>query len=153
MKRNAGPLFVERKKYRRRRLMDAARILPVAGFVLLMLPMLWARGDGTGIAGEALYLFLVWAALIAGAALIARPLGRGTVAEASRPVPAAEAPPWAAEAPVTSAAGSGNPGDSANAGPGDSPADSPGDGAPQPGPAGSGGAGSGGGSSSGGAAP
>lgn len=96
MNRSAGPLFVERKKYRRRRLMDAARILPVAGFVLLMLPMLWVRGDGRGIAGEALYLFLVWAALIVMAALVARALGKGRASDTSPP-PVANGPPWAGD--------------------------------------------------------
>ena len=88
MSRHAGPLFVERRKYRRRRLMDAARILPVAGFVLLMLPMLWARGDGSGIAGEAVYLFAVWALLVLAAALLARPLGKGPITEVAPPPPA-----------------------------------------------------------------
>lgn len=111
MKRDAGPLFVERKKYRRRRLMDAARILPVAGFVLFMLPVLWAQGEGTGIAGEALYLFLVWAVLIVGAALIARALSQGAAPEASRAAAAAEAPPWAADLAQTGTSGGAMPGD------------------------------------------
>ncbi|MCC5989072.1 MAG: hypothetical protein JJT95_15465 [Pararhodobacter sp.] len=138
MKRDAGPLFVERKKYRRRRLMDAARILPVAGFVLFMLPMLWARGEETGIAGEAIYLFLVWAVLIVGAALIARLLGQAAVPEVSRPAPAAEAPPWATDLPETGSAGGAEQGD----GTVDRPPNAPGKGKP-----------GGTGSSGGGAAP
>ncbi len=60
------PLFVERHTYRRRRLMDAIRALPVLGVVLWMLPMLWAL-PGAGMRGAAalIYLFAVWIGLIA----------------------------------------------------------------------------------------
>jgi|JI81BgreenRNA_FD_contig_31_6014456_length_988_multi_5_in_0_out_0_2 peptidoglycan/LPS O-acetylase OafA/YrhL len=78
MARPRGPLFVERQSYRRRRLMDAARILPVLGFVLVLLPVLWTQGGTMGTAGQALYLFGLWVALILAAALLSRPLGRDT---------------------------------------------------------------------------
>ena len=74
MNRNSAPLFVEERKYRRRRLGDAARILPLGGAVLLILPLLWTRVDGSATAREALYLFLVWATLILCAALLSRAL-------------------------------------------------------------------------------
>lgn len=94
MRGKAGPLFVERRKYRRRRLNDAARFLPLAGLVLVLLPMLWARGDGGTIAQEKLYLFAVWAALILGAALLSRALGGGQKGEgAPSPPPVANPPP------------------------------------------------------------
>lgn len=70
------PLFLERASYRRRRIMDAARLLPVAGFLLILLPVLWARSGGDGIAGEAIYLFLLWGALVLAAAALAGPLRR-----------------------------------------------------------------------------
>lgn len=76
MARPRGPLFVERQSYRRRRLMDAARILPVLGFVLVLVPVLWTQGGTMGTAGQALYLFGLWVALILAAALLSRPLGR-----------------------------------------------------------------------------
>lgn len=83
-----GPLFVERQSYRRRRVMDAARILPVLGFVLVLLPVLWTQGGRMGTAGQALYLFGLWVALILIAAALSRPLGR----EGSRPAPPPDAP-------------------------------------------------------------
>jgi len=73
------PLFLERQTYRRRRLMDAARLLPVAGAVLFFLPLLWAGPSGTGEARTAaggLYVFAVWIASIIVAALISRRLIR-----------------------------------------------------------------------------
>jgi hypothetical protein len=66
------PLFLERAPYRRRRIMDAARLLPLFGAALLLLPMLWDRTHGT--AAGAVYLFLVWLAIIAVTAFLARRL-------------------------------------------------------------------------------
>ncbi len=73
MKRPGLPLFLQRRPYRRRRRIDAARLLPVFGAFLLLLPMLWApvgaRGHDT--VDDGLYLFLVWAGLIAVARILA----------------------------------------------------------------------------------
>ncbi|MEX1660438.1 hypothetical protein [uncultured Thioclava sp.] len=70
------PLFLARRSYRRRRLMDAARLLPVLGVVMFALPGLWHPAEtltpDTGRGG--LYLFAVWIALIFAAFLIARGL-------------------------------------------------------------------------------
>lgn len=63
MARLPGPLFLARQSYRRRRLGDAAKLLPVFGWVLIMLPILWAGVATT--AGGFIYLFVVWALLIA----------------------------------------------------------------------------------------
>jgi hypothetical protein len=73
MKPPRPPLFVGRSTYRRRRLADAARILPVLGMVLVVLPMLWAPADdGTrSTALDGIYLFAIWGALIGAAALLA----------------------------------------------------------------------------------
>lgn len=70
------PLFVPRATYRRRRLTDAARLLPFVGVFLFALPMLWGRSGHSGAAAarEGLYLFAVWAGLIAVAALLGRRL-------------------------------------------------------------------------------
>nr|WP_245218477.1 hypothetical protein [Rubellimicrobium aerolatum] len=60
--------------YRQRRLRDAARLLPVAGIVLLLIPLLWKPSgtpQGVGNAAALLYVFGVWAALVAGARLLA----------------------------------------------------------------------------------
>jgi hypothetical protein len=76
MSRPRPPLFLERESYRRRRLMDGARALPVIGLVLLLLPALWRIDRAPNAAGEALYIFTVWALLIVAAALLAGPLRR-----------------------------------------------------------------------------
>lgn len=67
-----GPLFHGADIYRRRRIMDAARLLPALGTVFLMMPILWARDHGTAIG--AIYLFSVWFGLILAAAVISRRL-------------------------------------------------------------------------------
>lgn len=66
------PIFLERESYRRRRLGDAARLLPIVGAVLFMLPILWA---GTGATARGvIYLFVVWAILILVMAILSRRL-------------------------------------------------------------------------------
>ena len=88
------PLFLARSPYRRRRLRDAARLLPLAGLVLLILPALWsppvlpAGGTSGAVAiaeapaglrrmsQDVSYFFLIWAALIAVAAAFAPGLTR-----------------------------------------------------------------------------
>lgn len=91
MKPPSAPPFLARENYRLRRLMDAARFLPVFGFVLLLLPLM--REDPqtgtTSAAGEAVYLFLVWPALILGTFLMSRGLRKAF--DPSRP-PDATAP-------------------------------------------------------------
>jgi hypothetical protein len=77
MKRPRAPLFLERRSYRRRRLGDAARMLPVLGLLLVLLPMFWAPETAGGprwTAWDGVYLFCVWAALIAVAGLLSRSL-------------------------------------------------------------------------------
>ena len=65
------PIFLERRSYRFRRLMDAVRLLPFLGLALWMFPLMWPLSDVTvagasGMStGTALrYLFGVWFALI-----------------------------------------------------------------------------------------
>ncbi len=54
VRRPGTPLFLQRLPYRRRRRIDAARLLPVFGLFLLLLPMLWSperrwrTADGAG---------------------------------------------------------------------------------------------------------
>lgn len=68
-------LFVEQQSYRRRRLRDAARLLPVLLVVLVAVPAYWLADDGaaggTGTRAVGLYLFAVWGAAVAAAALLA----------------------------------------------------------------------------------
>lgn len=67
-----GSLFLARQGYRRRRLADMARMLPLLGLALFLLPLLGA-GDGLD-AGLLIYLFAAWFALIAASAVLARRL-------------------------------------------------------------------------------
>lgn len=64
-----SPLFLARAVYRRRRLRDAARLLPLVGLLLILLPGLGSE-EGSN-AFDAVYLFVVWIVLILTAALIA----------------------------------------------------------------------------------
>ncbi len=70
--RGAAPLFLHRDTYRHRRLMDAARLLPLFGTALLLLPLLWAEDHAT--AAGAVYIFLAWIGLIVIAAVLSRRL-------------------------------------------------------------------------------
>lgn len=76
-------LFVQRRTYRRRRLADGARILPLLGTVLFMIPLLWQGGalpaddaaivrDGARTAWVMTYLFLVWIGLAALSGVLSR---------------------------------------------------------------------------------
>lgn len=68
------PVFLERQSYRRRRLMDAARLLPLLGALIFAVPLLWPSPDASEIAGQEarlvqmsdaiLYVFASWALLI-----------------------------------------------------------------------------------------
>ena len=90
----SAPLFLERRRYRRRRLTDAARLLPILGALLFALPLLWptpeqasaGAGEAGGAAGVAMaqsmiYIFAVWAGLILSALLISWRLSRAPEAE------------------------------------------------------------------------
>lgn len=68
-----APLFLPRPSYRMRRLVDAARLLPVFGGFLLLLPILWGPADTAAhdTASAGIYLFGVWAVLIGLAAWLA----------------------------------------------------------------------------------
>lgn len=82
MKRPKGPLFLARAPYRRRRLRDAARLLPVVGTFLLLLPLLWAPDARMSLtSGDVIYFFLVWLVLIGLAAAFAPGLRGGDGAD------------------------------------------------------------------------
>jgi hypothetical protein len=82
-----APLFLAHDTYRRRRLMDAARILPVVAAVLMALPILWAPDTATerDTALNTVYLFTLWLALIAVAFVLSRALSRVMAADAPPP--------------------------------------------------------------------
>ncbi len=59
------PLFLARDSYRQRRLRDAARLLPLLGALLWLIPLFWGRGpNGIGTSTVLLYIFGVWVLLI-----------------------------------------------------------------------------------------
>ena len=61
--------------------MDAARLLPLIGLLLFLVPLLWApdRADRASTATTTIYVFAVWAGLILSAVLLSRALAkRGT---------------------------------------------------------------------------
>lgn len=78
MKAQTSPKFLARRSYRRRRMIDAARLLPVLGLFLVLLPILWrpAATPEPDTARGGLYLFAVWLLLIAVAFVLARRLSR-----------------------------------------------------------------------------
>lgn len=67
-------VFLERQSYRRSRLADAARLLPIIGAAVLVVPLLWPSADSAQVlSGEAQavpmseaisYIFGAWAVLI-----------------------------------------------------------------------------------------
>ncbi len=74
MRRPTAPLFLARAVYRKRRLRDAARLVPVLGVFLLLMPGLWsvdAPGTPTTGAQNWVYILGVWAGLIVIAACLA----------------------------------------------------------------------------------
>lgn len=72
-----APIFLERRGYRLRRAMDAARLLPIFGLFAWILPLLW--GEGTSRIGV-IYVFGVWVALIVISAILSRFLSNAQAA-------------------------------------------------------------------------
>lgn len=79
MAESREPVFLERESYRRRRIGDAGRLLPVMGLVLMMVPALWASEHRTAEVG--VYIFTVWAFLIVLVAVLSRHLSKGVRSE------------------------------------------------------------------------
>ncbi len=61
--------FLEKRSYRRRRLMDGLRLVPVLGVWLFMVPLFWpanshvAANDGVSMSRALVYIFVVWCGL------------------------------------------------------------------------------------------
>lgn len=70
------PLFLARASYRKRRLRDGARMMPIFGALLLCFPLLWPH-SAPKVVQHWVFLFLAWAALIALAAVLSRRLTEG----------------------------------------------------------------------------
>ena len=79
MNPKASALFLARSLYRKRRLSDAAKLLPIFGAVLLLLPLLWVHQSAperSSTATNWVYLFIVWSFLIFAAACLAKSLNK-----------------------------------------------------------------------------
>lgn len=69
-----NPIFLERERYRMRRLMDAARLAPVLAAFLFLLPLMWAASEEVRTASVLVYLFAAWALLTVVTAYLSRKL-------------------------------------------------------------------------------
>ncbi len=80
-------VFLERQTYRRRRLMDAARMLPIVGILLWALPLLWRQEPETAVttSGAMRYIFGIWVLLVALSLWLSRRLKDTAETDASRP--------------------------------------------------------------------
>ncbi|MFZ3583049.1 hypothetical protein ACOI1H_12860 [Loktanella sp. DJP18] len=69
-------LFLARDSYRQRRLRDAARMLPVLGAIIWLIPLMWRReaGEAGGMAAAVAFVFAGWLLLIVLAGLVVRRL-------------------------------------------------------------------------------
>ena len=68
--------FLAKESYRRRRMRDLARAVPIIGAILLAIPLLWAEGARNSSA--TVYIFIVWILLIAMSAVISRVVSTNT---------------------------------------------------------------------------
>jgi len=66
--------FLERSVYRRRRLIDAIKLLPVLGACLFLLPALILGGEAGSTALRLVYFFFIWVVLIMLCAVLVRQL-------------------------------------------------------------------------------
>ena len=82
MEENQQPVFLQRESYLRRRLSDAACIIPFFGVILLVLPAFWANESRT--AAAMIYVFTVWALLIFAVGVISRRLRDRALGEETR---------------------------------------------------------------------
>lgn len=67
------PLFLARATYRKRRLRDGARLLPIFGLLMLLVPLLWPA-TARAVAPHWAFVFAVWAGLIVLAGVLSRRL-------------------------------------------------------------------------------
>lgn len=88
------PKFLARNSYRRRRMIDAARVLPVLAAFLFFIPVLWrpAETAAPDTARGGIYIFAIWLLLIAASFGLSRLLeGSGRKPEDPVAAPGAEA--------------------------------------------------------------
>lgn len=75
-------VFLERRSYRRRRMVDGLRVLPIFAAWLFLLPAFWPqageRGADITLSSAVIYIFSAWVATIALAGLFLWRLGRSS---------------------------------------------------------------------------
>ena len=74
MSETTQPQFLDAQSYRRKRMMDAARLLPLLGIFLFLLPILWQprlTPEPDTVHGV-VYLFGAWTVLVIAARVLAR---------------------------------------------------------------------------------
>ncbi|MEP2533829.1 hypothetical protein [Shimia sp.] len=76
-------VFLERQSYRRRRLVDTIRILPLIGALLWAVPLLWPNQSEGAVSGSdaVIYIFVVWFGLVIVGAMLSRAVSKGGVNE------------------------------------------------------------------------
>lgn len=85
MTEKRSPLFLERQSYRRRRLIDLIRMVPIIGALLWGIPLLWRHAnDATGIrtSDAIIYIFGCWLFLVLTSFVLARVLKRSGIEDA-----------------------------------------------------------------------
>ena len=80
------PIFLARETYRRRRLIDAVRLLPVVGLLLFLAPLIGGSDAARSTAVAGFFIFVVWFALIAATAVLVRLLARAPEGVGSDPL-------------------------------------------------------------------
>lgn len=70
------PIFLGRETYRRRRLIDAMRLLPVVGGLFFLSPLLGSDTETRSTAMAGIFLFSAWFGLILLSAILVRVLAR-----------------------------------------------------------------------------
>lgn len=85
MKEPRAPIFLDRRSYRERRMMDALRLLPILALLLWLLPLFWPTGDIVGnpvpMSVAVTYVFGVWLLMICVALVLSRYLRRRLTTE------------------------------------------------------------------------
>ena len=78
--RSEANVFLERSSYRRRRLLDALKLLPVFGAWVFLLPVFWPTNSESGaswaMSSALIFIFGAWAVLVLVSAFILRRLNR-----------------------------------------------------------------------------
>lgn len=74
MTKKDSPIFLERERYRTRRIMDGARFAPVFATFLFALPVMWGAAQDVPTASALIYVFGAWGLMIVATALISRKL-------------------------------------------------------------------------------